>query len=199
MLKLAGWRYSNASGKLISLTTYTRKEGGSLVAQWLRLHNPLAGGLGSIPGEGTWSYMSQPRDAGTEDLPRCNEGRRALMLQPRLGSERNKNTNKYRKEETPQIDSPSFQLGKLQKEEQTKAIANRRENKDRTRSEQRRNKRNSQQKRQADNHTYRARKESERTQGTNIKDKAESAETKEQSENAMTSFTNFTRQMKHFP
>ncbi|TEA36880.1 hypothetical protein DBR06_SOUSAS32310013, partial [Sousa chinensis] len=33
----------------------------SLVVQWLRLHAPNAGGLGSIPGQGTRSHMSQLR------------------------------------------------------------------------------------------------------------------------------------------
>ncbi|TEA28249.1 hypothetical protein DBR06_SOUSAS3310030 [Sousa chinensis] len=32
-------------------------EGTSLVVQWLRLHAPNAGGLGSIPGQGTRSHM----------------------------------------------------------------------------------------------------------------------------------------------
>ncbi|TEA09823.1 hypothetical protein DBR06_SOUSAS29710008, partial [Sousa chinensis] len=31
----------------------------SLVVQWLRLHAPNAGGLGSIPGQGTRSHMQQ--------------------------------------------------------------------------------------------------------------------------------------------
>ena len=31
--------------------------GTSLVVQWLRLHAPNAGGLGSIPGQGTRSHM----------------------------------------------------------------------------------------------------------------------------------------------
>ena len=31
--------------------------GTSLVAQWLRLRAPNAGGLGSIPGQGTRSHM----------------------------------------------------------------------------------------------------------------------------------------------
>ena len=31
--------------------------GTSLVAQWLRLHTPSAGGLGSIPGQGTRSHL----------------------------------------------------------------------------------------------------------------------------------------------
>ena len=31
--------------------------GNSLVAQWMRLHTPKAGGLGSIPGPGTRSHM----------------------------------------------------------------------------------------------------------------------------------------------
>ncbi|TEA24051.1 hypothetical protein DBR06_SOUSAS13910010, partial [Sousa chinensis] len=29
----------------------------SLVAQWIRLHTPNAGGWGSIPGQGTRSHM----------------------------------------------------------------------------------------------------------------------------------------------
>ena len=33
--------------------------GTSLVVQWLRLHAPNAGGLGSIPGQGTKSHMLQ--------------------------------------------------------------------------------------------------------------------------------------------
>ncbi|TEA39747.1 hypothetical protein DBR06_SOUSAS31510017, partial [Sousa chinensis] len=32
-----------------------------LVAQWLRLHAPNAGGPGSIPGQGTRSHMPQLR------------------------------------------------------------------------------------------------------------------------------------------
>ena len=32
-------------------------DGTSLVAQWLRLHTPSAGGPGSIPGQGTGSHM----------------------------------------------------------------------------------------------------------------------------------------------
>ena len=33
--------------------------GTSLVIQWLKLHDPRAGGLGSIPGQGTRSHMLQ--------------------------------------------------------------------------------------------------------------------------------------------
>ena len=33
--------------------------GTSLVVQWLRLHAPNTGGLGSIPSQGTRSYMLQ--------------------------------------------------------------------------------------------------------------------------------------------
>ena len=36
-----------------------RKDGTSLVVQWLRLHTPKAGKLGSIPGQGTRSHMLQ--------------------------------------------------------------------------------------------------------------------------------------------
>ena len=37
----------------------TDTTGTSLVVQWLRLHAPNAGGLGSIPGQGTRSHMLQ--------------------------------------------------------------------------------------------------------------------------------------------
>jgi len=33
--------------------------GTSLVVQWLRLRSPIAGGMGSIPGQGTRSHMPQ--------------------------------------------------------------------------------------------------------------------------------------------
>ena len=36
-------------------------QGTSLVLQWLRLHAPNAGGLGSTPGQGTRSHMLQLR------------------------------------------------------------------------------------------------------------------------------------------
>ena len=35
------------------------QSGTSLVVQWLRLHTPNAGGLGSIPGQGTRAHMPQ--------------------------------------------------------------------------------------------------------------------------------------------
>ena len=49
----------------------------SLVDQWLRLHNPDAGGLGSIPGQGTASRMTATKvDASVcykEDLAQPNK------------------------------------------------------------------------------------------------------------------------------
>ena len=38
---------------------YEREAGTSLVAQWLRLRAPNAGGLGSIPGQGTRAHVPQ--------------------------------------------------------------------------------------------------------------------------------------------
>ena len=38
----------------------------SLVVQWLRLHSPSAGGLGSIPPQGTRSCMQQLRPSAAE-------------------------------------------------------------------------------------------------------------------------------------
>ena len=43
----------------LELTIKRRHLGTSLVVQWLRLHTPNAGGLGSIPGQGTRSHMLQ--------------------------------------------------------------------------------------------------------------------------------------------
>ena len=40
----------------------------SLVAQWLRLHAPNAGGPGLIPGQGTWSHMPQLRPGKINNL-----------------------------------------------------------------------------------------------------------------------------------
>ena len=50
--------------------------GFSLVVQWLRLHTPNAGGLGSIPGQGTRPHMVQldPEQPETER----KEGRKDL-------------------------------------------------------------------------------------------------------------------------
>ena len=49
--------------------------GTSLVAQWLRLHTPNAGGPGSIPRQGTRSHMhatTKSSQATTEELASCN-------------------------------------------------------------------------------------------------------------------------------
>ena len=40
----------------------------SLVVWWLRLHASNAGGLGSIPGQGTRSHMPQPRPGVTKQI-----------------------------------------------------------------------------------------------------------------------------------
>ena len=50
--------------------TYTKDSafGTSLVAQWLRLHAPNAGGLGSIPGQGARSHTH----ATTKEPVCCN-------------------------------------------------------------------------------------------------------------------------------
>ena len=48
------WKPSMAPNHRIKLEHWI-----SLVVQWLRLHAPKAGGLGSIPGQGTRSHMLQ--------------------------------------------------------------------------------------------------------------------------------------------
>ena len=48
--RLEGWSGRGNTG---------RRHGASLVVQWLRLRSPNAGGLGSIPGQGTSSHMLQ--------------------------------------------------------------------------------------------------------------------------------------------
>ena len=48
---------------LIRLLSYKkRNRETSLVVQWLRLRAPNAGPLGSIPGQGTGSYVPQLKD-----------------------------------------------------------------------------------------------------------------------------------------
>ncbi|TEA36869.1 hypothetical protein DBR06_SOUSAS44310013, partial [Sousa chinensis] len=47
----------------------------SLVAQWVRLHAPNAGGPGSIPGQGTRSHMhatTKSSHATTKEPTSCN-------------------------------------------------------------------------------------------------------------------------------
>ena len=46
---------------VLGLVSKAGNLGTSLVVPWLRLHTPNAGGLGSIPGQGTRSHMSQLR------------------------------------------------------------------------------------------------------------------------------------------
>ena len=49
---------------------FIKISGTSLVVQWLRLHTPKAGGLGSTPSQGTRSHMMQLKssNAATKDL-----------------------------------------------------------------------------------------------------------------------------------
>ena len=57
----------------------------SLVAQWIRLHAPSAGGLGLIPGQGTRSHMhatNKSLHAVTKEPASCNKGARVLQLRP---------------------------------------------------------------------------------------------------------------------
>ena len=55
----------NAPTKRHRLGEWIQKQdlGTSLVVQWLRLRAPNAGGLGSIPGQGTRSHMLQLKDS----------------------------------------------------------------------------------------------------------------------------------------
>ena len=49
--------------------------GNSLVAQWIRLHAPNAGGLGSVPGQGTRSHIhaaTKSSHATTKETTCCN-------------------------------------------------------------------------------------------------------------------------------
>ena len=57
---------------LLVTLPYTFKKtflGTSLVVQWLRLHDPNAGGLGSIPGQETRAHMPQPRAGMLQQRP----------------------------------------------------------------------------------------------------------------------------------
>ena len=63
--------------------------GTSLVVQWLRIHNPNAGGLGSIPGQGIKAHI--PR------LKRSNQQLKILCASTETWhSQINKYTNIYK-------------------------------------------------------------------------------------------------------
>ena len=47
-------------------------EGISLVVQWLRLHNPNAVGLGSIPGQGTRSHILKLTHGAAKQISKIN-------------------------------------------------------------------------------------------------------------------------------
>ena len=89
-----------------------KRLGTFLVAQWLRLCAPNKGGLGSIPGQGTWSHMLQPRvhmphlkilRAAPKD-PKCrNEDRRSCMLWLRPGAAKGINNFKIKKKDWKQL------------------------------------------------------------------------------------------------
>ena len=46
-------------GERINVNAKTNRERDFLIVQWLRLHAPNAGDLGSIPAQGSRSYMPQ--------------------------------------------------------------------------------------------------------------------------------------------
>ena len=58
--KFNHFKFSNRGGYVKELSD--QFAGTSLVVQWLRLSNPNAGGLGSIPSQGTGSHMPQRKD-----------------------------------------------------------------------------------------------------------------------------------------
>ena len=55
--------------------------GASLAVQWLRLHNPSAGGLGSIPAQGTRSHRLQLKDSECHEEERRSQ---VLLLRSEL-------------------------------------------------------------------------------------------------------------------
>lgn len=58
--KFNHFKFSNRGGYVKELSD--QFAGTSLVVQWLRLSNPNAGGLGSIPSQGTGFHMPQRKD-----------------------------------------------------------------------------------------------------------------------------------------
>ena len=63
------FRTEGSSEYMRYLVNKIPRAGTSLVIQWLRLHIPKAGGLGSTPSQGTRSHMMQLKssNAATED------------------------------------------------------------------------------------------------------------------------------------
>ena len=64
--KALSWAFSIIGCLLLALShlkfpVIKKCPGTSLVVQWPRLHSTNAGGLGPIPGQGTWSHMPHQR------------------------------------------------------------------------------------------------------------------------------------------
>ena len=74
VVKILFWKAGCFSSTIYSIFSFLIKKEGpgtSLVVQWLRLQAPKAGGLGSIPGQGTRSRTPQEPSCGNED-PVCH-------------------------------------------------------------------------------------------------------------------------------
>ena len=59
---------------------------------WLRLHASNAGGLGSIPGQGTRSHMPQPRPGVTKQI--IKKKKKRMQWNFRLDPEQKKDANR---------------------------------------------------------------------------------------------------------
>ena len=73
------WKPRHGINRWTGMNRWICDTGISLVVQWLRLHTPNAGGLISIPGQGTSSHMPQLKDSAC-----LSENRRfcAFQLRP---------------------------------------------------------------------------------------------------------------------
>ena len=86
IIKRIIWRKCCFFSSTFSVKMATQKFtnfGTSLVAQQLRLRDPIAGGLGSIPGQGTRSYMheaTKSSHSATKEPTGCNWGAHVLQL-----------------------------------------------------------------------------------------------------------------------
>ena len=79
---------AEANQDAIAVVQQERMGGTSLVAQWLRLRTLNAGGLGSIPGQGTRSHMRAATKSvhATTKEPREPQLRGTRLLQVRPGA-----------------------------------------------------------------------------------------------------------------
>ena len=93
---------SGLSGHIFKSTAGT-----SLMVQWLRLQAPNAGGLGSIPGQGTRSHMLQRK------IPRVQQRQLEISTKISTATKTRCNLSKEKRKERTALQRAAWKLGRV--------------------------------------------------------------------------------------